>query len=140
MNFIGEIRLKKEAEFLNPIFKKHKERPMFGDIFSHKEILEDDLNLEDLFSDGQMVTQIKYQRDDILSKYFTREKMLTMLKYITEMPEEDATRQRQHSIPFHTDTFFRYNHKVINDMFFTCESQNKDNDSEDSDNEDTTKK
>ena len=95
---------------------------MFGDIFNHKEILEDDLRVEDLFSDGQLVSNIKYQRDDILSKYFTREKMQTMLRFITEMPDEDATRLRQHSIPFHTDTFFRYNHKVINEMFFTSES------------------
>ena len=42
-----------------------------------------------------------------------------MIKFITEMPEEDSSRERQYTIPFFADMFFNYNHKVVNDVFFT---------------------
>ena len=98
---------------------------MFGDMLTEREILEEDPKLEELFSNGSKVQNLKWQRDEVLSKYFTRDKISAMLKFITEMPDEDATRERQHSIPFFCDMFFKYNHKVINEMFFASELQDE---------------
>ena len=49
---------------------------------------------------------------------FTREKVETMLKYITELPPEDSNKKRGHTLPFHCDMIFQFQNKKINDRFF----------------------
>ena len=41
-----------------------------------------------------------------------------MLKFITEEPAADASKDRGHSVPFFSDMVFSYNKAVINAKFF----------------------
>ena len=54
---------------------------------------------------------------------FTRDKVQTMLKYITEMPPEDCSKDRGYTLPFHSDMIFQFQNKKINDKFFSQDSE-----------------
>ena len=45
-----------------------------------------------------------------------------MLKYITEMPPKDCSKERGYAIPFHCDMIFQFQNKKINDKFFSHDS------------------
>ena len=49
-----------------------------------------------------------------------------MLSMITEEPASDASRDRGHAMPFHTDMIFGFNKACINAKFFQSESQDDD--------------
>ena len=46
-----------------------------------------------------------------------------MLKYITEMPPKDCSKERGYAIPFHSDMIFQFQNKKINDKFFSHDSE-----------------
>ena len=46
-----------------------------------------------------------------------------MLRYITEMPPEDCSRDRGYSLPFHSDMVFQFHNKKINAKFFALDSE-----------------
>ena len=46
-----------------------------------------------------------------------------MLKYITEMPPEDCSKDRGYTLPFHSDMIFQFQNKKINDKFFSQDSE-----------------
>ena len=46
-----------------------------------------------------------------------------MLKYITEMPPEDCSKDRGYTLPFHSDMIFQFQNKKINDKFFAHDSE-----------------
>ena len=54
---------------------------------------------------------------------FTRDKVQTMLRYITEMPPEDCSKDRGYTLPFHSDMVFQFHNKKINEKFFTHDSE-----------------
>ena len=45
-----------------------------------------------------------------------------MLRYITEMPPEDCSKERGYALPFHSDMVFQFQNKNINDKFFALDS------------------
>jgi len=49
-----------------------------------------------------------------------------MLKFITEEPAADASKDRGHSVPFFSDMVFSYNKAVINAKFFRSGAQERD--------------
>ena len=49
-----------------------------------------------------------------------------MLTMITEEPASDASRDRGHAMPFHTDMIFGFNKACINAKFFQPEKQDED--------------
>ena len=44
-----------------------------------------------------------------------------MIKFITEEPKNDASKELGHTIPFHSDMIFQYNKAAINIQFFTVD-------------------
>ena len=46
-----------------------------------------------------------------------------MLRYITEMPPEDCSRDRGYSLPFHSDMVFQFHNKKINEKFFSRDAE-----------------
>ena len=74
-------------------------------------------------SRSEKVTDVEYSSEKSIERYFTRERVRKMLEFITTEPENDATKERGKTIPFHSDMIFRYNKKPINAIFFQDESQ-----------------
>ena len=46
-----------------------------------------------------------------------------MLRYITEVPPEDCSKERGYSLPFHSDMVFQFQNKKINEKFFSFDSE-----------------
>ena len=76
-----------------------------------------------MLSRSEKVTDVEYSSEKSIERYFTRERVRKMLEFITMEPENDATKERGKTIPFHSDMIFRYNKKPINAIFFQDESQ-----------------
>ena len=79
--------------------------------------------MEELLSRSEKVTDVEYSSEKSIERYFTRERVRKMLQFITTEPDNDATKERGKTIPFHSDMIFRYNKKPINAIFFQDESQ-----------------
>ena len=63
-------------------------------MFEEKELLNENASIEEVFTNGASVSSLRYQTETSLRKYFTRDKLKALVKFITEMPEEDATKER----------------------------------------------
>ncbi|CAD8098212.1 unnamed protein product [Paramecium primaurelia] len=63
----------------------------------------EDLQLTTLLDDDNLISEIQYQNNKILD-YIKEDHMIELIKYITEMPEDDSNSKRAYRYPFYSST------------------------------------
>ena len=79
----------------------------------------EDCTVDDLLADEDIIQEMRNMNEKLL-KYFRRDKLKTLIDYITKVPEED-THDRGHKFPFVVGELFALDLTKINDKFFNEE-------------------
>ena len=102
-----------------PAFSGFNQRSEIDDLLDNE-----DTTLEQVLSENEVVNEIKVNNKRLI-EFFTRDKIIKLIHYIIDMPEESDEHDRMYKFPFVASEILSSDSPALLDMFFKSEINRK---------------